>query len=356
MARKRETGPRRPRWLPPALLAIGILVATASASAIVNRLDGGRIAPHSLIAGVPVGGLSGAGAQQRLQEVLLPRLQQPIAARSGNESFLLSAARTQVRADLRAMVAEALSASHRHFFIARAFEELTGTAPATNVPLRVHYSSAALSGFIADVAHALDTPARDASVAYSASAISVLPARSGRRVLRAQFDRQLIAALEDPGGSRTFSVPVRTIAPTVRNRDLRRRYPAIIVINREGFQLRLYRDLTLAHTYPIAVGMQGLQTPAGLYDVQEKEVDPPWQVPNSSWAGPLAGRLIPPGPNDPIKARWIGFAGAAGIHGIDPSEYNTIGHDASHGCVRMRIPDVISLYDQVRTGAPVYIG
>ena len=51
----------------------------------------------------------------------------------------------------------------------------------------------------------------------------------------------------------------------------------------------------------------------------------------------------------------MSFDGGAGIHGIAPSEYSSIGHDASHGCVRMRIPDVISLYAKSPVGTPVYI-
>src|SRR5881397_2837392 len=35
-------------------------------------------------------------------------------------------------------------------------------------------------------------------------------------------------------------------------------------------------------SYPIAVGQQGLQTPAGLYHIQNKVVNPSWQVPFSS--------------------------------------------------------------------------
>ena len=84
--------------------------------------------------------------------------------------------------------------------------------------------------------------------------------------------------------------------------------------------------------------MEGLETPAGLHDVEWKEENPPWLVPNKAWAGSLAGKTIPPGPQDPLKARFMSFEGGAGIHGIDPSEYSSIGHDASHGCVRMRIP------------------
>ena len=45
---------------------------------------------------------------------------------------------------------------------------------------------------------------------------------------------------------------------------------------------------------PIAVGQQGLETPAGLYHAQDKQVDPSWHVPNSAWAGSLAGQVIPP--------------------------------------------------------------
>ena len=83
------------------------------------------------------------------------------------------------------------------------------------------------------------------------------------------------------------------------------------------------------------------------------QVNPSWHVPNSSWAGALAGKVIPPGPDDPIKARWIGFNGGAGIHGT--AEDSSIGTAASHGCIRMHIADVIDLYKQVSVGAPVYV-
>ena len=79
-----------------------------------------------------------------------------------------------------------------------------------------------------------------------------------------------------------------------------------------------------------------------------------WHVPDSAWAGSLAGRIIPPGPADPIKARWMGFWNGAGIHGTD--ETWSIGHAVSHGCVRMRIADVEALYPLVPLGTPVYVG
>ena len=132
-----------------------------------------------------------------------------------------------------------------------------------------------------------------------------------------------------------------------------RKYPDYIIINRNGFQLRYYHRLKLQKAYTIAVGQQGLETPAGLYDVQDKQVNPSWHVPNSSWAGSLAGQVIPPGPQDPLKARWMGIDGGAGIHGTE--DVGSLGSAASHGCIRMAIPDVIELYDQVEVGTPVYI-
>ena len=78
-------------------------------------------------------------------------------------------------------------------------------------------------------------------------------------------------------------------------------------------------------------------------------------MPNSDWAGAAGpGKVIPGGaPENPLKARWMGIFDGAGIHGTDA--ISSIGTAASHGCVRMRIPDVIELYDQVPVGAPVYI-
>jgi len=109
----------------------------------------------------------------------------------------------------------------------------------------------------------------------------------------------------------------------------------------------------MAHTYTVAIGMAGLETPAGLYHIQDKQVNPSWHVPNSAWAGKLAGKVIPPGPDNPIQARWMGIYAGAGIHGTDDA--GSIGSAASHGCIRMRIPDVEELYDQVPVNAPVYI-
>ena len=151
-----------------------------------------------------------------------------------------------------------------------------------------------------------------------------------------------------------MQVAVTKEAPKVTVHDLIKKYPNYIIVNRNAFQLRYYHNLKLTKSYPIAVGMQGLETPSGLYDIQWKQTNPSWYVPNSAWAGSLAGRVIPPGPDDPIKARWMGFWNGAGIHGTE--ETWSLGSAASHGCIRMSIPDVIELYDLVPMNTPIYVG
>ena len=49
-----------------------------------------------------------------------------------------------------------------------------------------------------------------------------------------------------------------------------------MIVNRGAFKLSLYKNLKLAKTYGIAVGQVGLETPAGLYHVQNKAVNPAW--------------------------------------------------------------------------------
>jgi lipoprotein-anchoring transpeptidase ErfK/SrfK len=146
--------------------------------------------------------------------------------------------------------------------------------------------------------------------------------------------------------------------PTVTTKKLVDTYNTLLIIDRSNFQLKLYKQLKPVKTYDIAVGMVGLETPAGVYHIQNKAVNPAWTMPNSSWVAPAdRGTVVPGGTAaNPLKARWLGIFNGAGIHGIDPSEYGSIGHAASHGCVRMRIPDVEDLYPRVPVGAPIYIG
>ena len=98
----------------------------------------------------------------------------------------------------------------------------------------------------------------------------------------------------------------------------------------------------------------GFDTPAGVYNIQNKAVDPAWSVPEADWAGSLAGTVVPGGvPENPLKERWMGIFDGAGIHGTD--DVASLGTAASHGCADVD-PDVDRALRPGRRRHPIYIG
>jgi lipoprotein-anchoring transpeptidase ErfK/SrfK len=251
------------------------------------------------------------------------------------------------------MVQRALDESQKGSIITRTTRAITGGSVHANVPVAVSYSKRAVRRFARRVARRVDKPAVDATIGFSGGVIQKVDSQTGRKLdvegLRADVGGELV----EPTADHKVRPPVEKVKAKVTTAELAQKYPKVIIINRGGFQLTLYDHLKVEKSYRIAVGRQGLETPAGQYDIQDKQVNPSWHVPNSAWAGDLAGKVIPPGPADPIKARWMGIAGGAGIHGTD--DVGSLGTAASHGCIRMAIPDVIDLFDRVEVGDPVFI-
>jgi lipoprotein-anchoring transpeptidase ErfK/SrfK len=191
-------------------------------------------------------------------------------------------------------------------------------------------------------------------VKISGSGIERHESRTGLAVRASELHKKIRRAIVSTTADRTMVARTRHLQPKVSTGDLDERYGTVLIVNRSSFQLTLYKKLDVAKRFRIAVGQVGLETPAGLYNIQNKAVNPAWHVPDSDWAGDMAGKVIPgDDPSNPLKARWMGIYDGAGIHGTDAE--GSIGTAASHGCIRMRIPDVIELYDEVPVGAPVYI-
>jgi lipoprotein-anchoring transpeptidase ErfK/SrfK len=337
-----------------AILAL-LVVALAVGVYVYDHAHRNTIAKGVRIDGVAVGGLSETAALHRIQRDVIDSLNRPLRVRSSAGAWTLSARDARLTVDAQSMVAQAVHASREGSIVTRTLRGLFGGSVHRDVPLVVSYSHEAVTALTAKVRASVDRPPRNATVQPSASGLSTVPAQTGLAVENERLGGRIVHALTGASRSRTVTVPTKTVQPAVTTTRLASQYPAYIVIDRSAFQLRFYEHLRLAKTYEIAVGMEGLETPAGLHKVEWKEENPPWIVPNKAWAGALAGKTIPPGPEDPLKARFMSFDGGAGIHGIDPSEYSSIGHDASHGCVRMRIPDVIALYSRTPVGTPVYI-
>ncbi len=355
-----SVGPRgavaRSAALPIVLGVVAIvLVALVGGVYLYDHSRRDLIANGVRIAGVPVGGLHEAAARTKVEHDVASRLKQRLTVRAGTQSWTLSARQAQVRVDVANMVAQAVSASRDGSILTRTARGLFGGSVKRDIPLVVSYSHNAVRKLTAKIRSAVDRAPQDASVQPTASGLNTVQGKVGLTVNSDSLGQRINAALSGTTTSRTIKVPTHKVQPKVTTGQLAAKYPAYIVVDRNTFRLRFYEHLKLAKTFEIAVGMEGLETPAGLHKIEWEQVNPPWYVPKKAWAGSLAGTVVPPGPADPLKARFMSFDGGAGIHGIDPSEYSSIGHDASHGCVRMRIPDVIDLYSHSPVGTPVYI-
>jgi lipoprotein-anchoring transpeptidase ErfK/SrfK len=345
---------RRVIWI-PAVLVVLLLGAVVVAMNVYDHKQRDRVAPGIAIGGIPIGGLKAADAKAKVSNQLHAPLNQDVVITAAGHRYTLAAEQLRRRVDVDGLVDEAVRMSHRGGIVHRTLHSLKKTPVHANLPIEVDYAKSAVTRVARRVGADIDRDPVDATVTPDASGLKEESGRDGVKVAQASLRRKLNSALAKPHEVKTVHARVTPVKPKVTTGVLAKKYPSYIIVDRKHFTLRLYRNLKLDRTYPIAVGRQGLETPAGLYDVQWRETNPSWHVPNSAWAGDLAGKTIPPGPDDPIKARWMAFNGGAGIHGIDPSEYSSIGHNASHGCVRMRIPDVIDVYDKTDVGTPVYV-
>jgi lipoprotein-anchoring transpeptidase ErfK/SrfK len=332
-------------------VAVAVLITGAVAAYAYDSSRDDLIAKGVTVAGVDVGGMRAPEARRVVRRRVATPLERPLAVAYGRRRFRLSVRRAGFRADVAGMVDDALHKSRSGNIVTRVARDLTGGDENAQVRARLSYSRPAVARLVDRVKRSVNRPAQDATLNFPS--LSKVKEHNGVTVRVAALERRIRQALTVPVVSRRVRTPVRITRPKVTRAQLASRYPKLIVIDRNAFQLRFYRKLRLVRTYPIAVGQQGLETPAGLHHIENKQVNPSWHVPNSSWAGSLAGRVIPPGPDDPIKSRWMGIIDGSGIHGTD--ETWSLGSAASHGCIRMSIPDVEQLYEKAPLGTPVYV-
>jgi hypothetical protein len=318
-----------------ACIVVLALVAPAARAAPAERLPDG-----ATIAGVAVGGLGPFGARAELRRQLEPRFERPIEVR-------IHGRRTDVPTGRLGQVV------HYGQMVDAAFEQAT-RGDLVHVRLVRTIDGDKLTAAVAGLARPFYRAPRNARARFGITHVARLPGHSGRSVDVAALRRDLLSELRLPRGARWVRGHLRTVRPSVRRADLRRIYPTYVSVSRPGRTVRLFKRLRLVRRYTVAVGAAGYDTPAGLHHVQSKQVNPTWYVPNRPWAGSLAGQRIPPGdPRNPLKARFIALGGGVGFHGT--ADLASIGQAASHGCIRMRIPDVISLYNRVPVGTPVLI-
>jgi lipoprotein-anchoring transpeptidase ErfK/SrfK len=221
--------------------------------------------------------------------------------------------------------------------------------PHSRIALPVRSSRSKIAAVVASLAKRYKRAAVDATVVgAAANGPQFSPAKAGLAV-NAKTMRTALAQVLRDGARAPLTLLTHPVAPkrTAAN------FGPVIVITRGTNTLRLFRGVNLVRSFPVATGQAIYPTPAGLWRIVDKQRNPWWYPPTADeWARGL--KPVPPGPSNPLGTRWMGLnAPGVGIHGTDAPA--SIGYSASHGCVRMQVPEAEWLFERVQVGTPVVI-
>ena len=305
------------------VLAAGAACAQAPASQPTSLIPAGVS-----VSGIPIAGLSAVPARERITAAF----GRPLRIEFHSITTTVSPASLGARVSVNAAVSSAFAAT-----------------PGSRIALPVRSSAARTARLVRVLARRYNRPAVNTQVIGATSAGPVFsPSRSGVAVRKAAM-RTAVARLLRDGTHRSLVLLTRPLLP-LRTRAT---FGPVIVVTRGANTLRLYRGAKLVRTFPVATGQAIYPTPAGLWSIANKQRDPWWYPPTyDAWAKGL--KPVPPGPGNPLGTRWMGLtAPGVGIHGTDAD--TSIGYSASHGCVRMHVPDAEWLFERVQVGTPVVI-
>jgi lipoprotein-anchoring transpeptidase ErfK/SrfK len=306
-----------------------LLVAAALACAAAPAAAPTRVIPAGVtVGGVRVGGLSAEPARARVEAAFA----RPVLVSYKGKPERISPRRLGAGSSVQAAVSSALAAT-----------------PRSRIALPVRYSARKVAAVVASLGKRYDRAAVDAAVVGAdANGPQFSAAKSGLSVDTKTMRAALAQLLRD--GTRA---PLQLITHRVPPRTTAANFGPVIVIDRGSNTLRLYDGRTLVRTFRVATGQSIYPTPAGLWRIVDKQRDPWWYPPTyDAWAKGL--KPVPPGPDNPLGTRWMGLnAAGVGIHGTDAP--TSIGYSASHGCIRMQVPEAEWLFEHVRVGTPVVI-
>lgn len=313
-----------------------------------------EIAKGVTIGGVDVGGMTADEATEAVETELVDPLRKKVTVTYEGIKYQLSPEKLGIDSDVDGMVDRALEESQDGGLPTRVWRYATDGEVDVAISPQVSYSNKAIDEFIAKVAEEVNREPVNATIEPTTVSLEGVAGHDGITVEEGTL-RSRIESVVQRTHDRTVKVPVDTIEPDVSKDDLAEQYPTYITVDQSSFTVTLWDHLKPAKKYTVAVGQPQYPTPTGLYSIESKQVDPVWSVPNSDWAGELAGTVVEGGTDaNPLKARWMGVTDGVGFHGT--SEVDSLGTAASHGCIRMSVSDVIDLYDRVDVGTPVYIG
>lgn len=219
--------------------------------------------------------------------------------------------------------------------------------PGAALPLDVAVSRDRIRTYVDRLARRVDLKAVDARLELNGVKPRALPSQRGRHLKQIATARSIRTQLAT-NSRRPLRLGFVAIRPDVRSAN----FDQAIVILRGSNRLLFFNDVKLVRWFRVATGQAAYPTPLGTYEIVIMQRNPWWYPPPSAWAKEF--EPVPPGPGNPLGTRWMGLSAPyVGIHGTPDAA--SIGYSASHGCIRMKIPDAEWLFRRVEVGTPVFI-
>ncbi len=333
-------------------IAVGIvLIALGGVAFAAYRYDqasADRILPGVVVAGVDVGGMTRAEAVSAVQAEVDTRLRVPVTLDVSGRSWTVTPSELGQRADVDTAVDQALERSASVGFLSRVWHRMRHEPIGISVGLDYATGGTAVGDLVTSIAGEISRAPRDASVSVIDGRVTFVHSAPGRSLGINVAKARVFAALND--GSTTVKLPLKKVKPDVPDAKLGK----TIVIDRATNVLYFYNRFQLAHQYNVATAADGYVTPAGDWTVVDKQENPTWYNPAPDTWGADLPASIPPGPGNPLGTRAL-YLNAAGIRIHGTYDTSSIGTHASHGCIRMLIPDVEQLYPLVPIGTRVIV-
>ncbi len=330
-------------------LAAALLGVPTGAGVAAYRSDmaaQGVLPAGSTVGGVDVSGLSRTDAIAAVEARFDAALNRTGTLRIGSTTFSVTPRDVGVRYDVAGAVERAFTVARRGNWLTRSWARLRDESLAPTVQVRASQPDRDLvTAFVDRVSRAVSAPARNAEVRLSGGFVRFLRAESGLR-LDAKATRTAVLRAVRAGSAK---VDLQSVPPTVPDST----FETVLLVRTGENQIYVYKHGKLDRVYGVATGAPRYPTPTGRFTVTLKRYRPTWVNPWSKWSMHEPA-FIRPGPNNPLGTRAMNLsAPGIRIHGTPASR--SIGYSVSHGCIRMRMPDVEALYDMVPTGTTVFI-
>jgi lipoprotein-anchoring transpeptidase ErfK/SrfK len=241
------------------------------------------------------------------------------------------------------------------------------SVPGSSLVTSVSVNTTAVANWVTAIGNSVDRGMKNATLTLDKKKprLNFKASVVGYKLDRATAKQQIIDELnaELSVATSTTAVVFKTVAlKTAVTNPRVTKFGKTVVVSKSQRRIFLYDNHKVIKTYRCAIGRPAYPTPTGTFHIGKKVKNPTWTNGYASWSRNMPA-YIGPGPNNPLGTRamyvYTGLKGGhdTGVrfHGVPHSEDPSIGHAASHGCLRMHRKDVENFFPRVTVGTTVYI-